>query len=869
MKTRKWLIGISLIMVLSMILAACAQPTAAPSEPETIVETVEVEVVETVEVEVVETVEVEVVETVVVEVTPTPRPSDRKGGWLDEIVFSLVSADSAVTQLVAKAIDIYGTGLSSKDLPSMQEAGLNYSFENGSYYELTYNSCGPVFEATGKLNPFAVAKVREAMNWLVDRDYINQEIYNGGALTKFFPITTQFPDYADLADVVRPLEAKYAYNPDQAVAQMTPELEALGATMVDGKWQYEGEPIVITMLIRTDHDGTRVPIGDYVGNQLESIGFATDRQYLTSSQASPIWILGNVCDGLFHIYTGAWGANIIDRDQGDNFQFFDSPSSAYGFSTLWQGYQNSEEYAKLIDDLAFNRFENLDERRVAFSRALELALEEGYRTWLIDGKNFAPWVQGVEVTYDLAAGVGNAQLWPYTLRYTDEEGGRMNWGQPDVFVDPWNAVSGSNWSYDGAAQRATHSWGVIFDPYTGLVWPQRVEKAEVTVREGLPVGSTLDWVSLTFEPEITVPDDAWVKWDAANQVFMTAAEAYTEPVTADVKSVVYYPAGMSDTVTWHDGSPITAADFVMGMIMTLDPGDANSVIFDESRASNLASFLSVFKGFKIASTDPLIIEYWNDGFQLDAELNVTTLWPYLGFGEGPWHVLAVGNKSEIAEELAYSPDKADALGVEWMSMIGGPSLEILAKYLDEAEAEGFIPYAPTMSQFVTAEEAAARYANLKQFYADRNHFWVGSGPYVLGKVFLTEKTLSLNWYPDFPDMSNRWDVFAEPKRAEVEIDGPGQVTIGDEATFDVYITFKGEPYALADIKQVKYLVYDATGALVLVELATAVEDGLFQVTLSADVTAGLSAGSNKLEVAVIPLVVAVPTFSSFEFVVAE
>jgi len=869
MKTRKWLIVISLITVLSMVLAACAQPTAAPSEPETIVETVEVPVETTVEVSVVETQEVVVEKTVVVEVTPTPRPSDRKGGWLDEIVFSLVSADSAVTQLVAKAIDIYGSALSSKDFPAIQEAGLNHSYENGLYYELTYNSCGPVFEATGKLNPFSVATVREAMNWLIDRDYINQEVYEGGALAKFFPITTQFPDYADQADVVRALENKYAYDPEKANAQITAEMEALGATMVDGQWQYEGEPVVLTLLIRTDSDGTRVPIGDYVGNQLESIGFTTDRQYMTSSQASPIWVLGNVCDGLYHIYTGAWGATAIDRDQGDNFEFFDSPNSGYGFSTLWQGYQHSDEYVDLIDKLAYNKFTNLDERKVAFGRALELSLSEGYRTWLIDGKGWTPWNQNVEVTYDLAAGVGSSALWPYTLRFVDQEGGRMSFAQPDNLVDPWNPVAGSNWAYDGSAQRATQSYGVVFDPYTGLTWPQRIEKAEVTVKEGLPVGKTLDWVSLEFAPEITVPDDAWVQWDAANQVFLTAAEVYTEPVTADVKSVVYYPADLFETVKYHDGSPITAADFVIDMIMNFDPGDENSVIYDESQAGALSSFLSTFRGVKIVSTDPLVIETYSDGFQLDAELNVTTWWPNLNYGPNPWHVIAVGNKSEMAEELAYSADKSDALEVEWMNLIAGPSLEILAKYLDEAEAEGYIPYAPTLGQFITADEAATRYANLKQFYADRGHFWVGTGPYILNKVYPTEKTLTLVWNPDFPDAANRWDVFAEPKRAEVEIDGPGQVALGEEATFDVYITFKGEPYALADIKEVKYLVYDATGEAVLVDLATAVEDGLYQVTLSADVTAGLEAGSNKLEVAVVPLVIAVPTFSSFEFVTTE
>jgi hypothetical protein len=42
MKTNKWLVTFSLLMVLSMVLAACAPAaTPAPSEPEVIVETVE------------------------------------------------------------------------------------------------------------------------------------------------------------------------------------------------------------------------------------------------------------------------------------------------------------------------------------------------------------------------------------------------------------------------------------------------------------------------------------------------------------------------------------------------------------------------------------------------------------------------------------------------------------------------------------------------------------------------------------------------------------------------------------------------------------------------------------------------------------
>jgi peptide/nickel transport system substrate-binding protein len=845
---------LALLVIASMVLAACGgTPTDAPAVDET---EAPVEATE------------EATEAPTEE--PTPEPTTRHGGWLDEVVVSVVPADAAVTQIQAGAIDIYASGLSSADLPSIEEAGLQYSSQNGLFYELTYNPSGsPVFDGTGKLNPFSSNKVREAMNWLIDREYINQEVYAGGALQKFFPITTQFPDYADLADVVRQYESKYAYNPELADEAISAEMEAMGATKnADGKWEFNGEPVVVILLIRSDSDGTRVPIGDYVANQLESIGFTTDRQYKTSSEASPLWVSGNPADGLWHIYTGAWTATIIDRDQGDNFQFYSTPASAYSFSPLWQAYNISEEFQSVADDLAFNRYSSLEERRAAFEKAIAFEFEYSFRTWLIDGKNFAPYRDGVHVTYDLAAGVDGAQISSYTLRLADQEGGTIKWGQPDLFVDPWNPIAGSNWAFDASVQRFTQSHGMIYDPHTGLTWPHRIESAEVTVVEGLPVGVTHDWVTLNFAPEITVPEDAFVDWDATNGAFITAAEKFPDGTTAQSKSVVTYPADLFDTVKWHDGSSFSIADIVMVMVMTFDPGTEGSAIYDESQAGTLESFKSVFKGFKVVSTDPVVIEYYSDGFSLDAEINVTTLWPAYTYGEAPWHTLAIGNLADAAGELAYSADKADANEIEWLSFIGGPSLEILKAKLDQAAAESYIPYPNALGEYITADEAAARYANLAAWYEDHGHFWVGTGGYYLDQVFLTEKTATLKSFADFPDLSDRWARFGEPKVADVEIDGAGQVTIGDEATFDVFVTFGGEAYPADEIKQVKYLLYDATGAVVTVGEATAAGDGQYTVVIPADVTANLEAGANKIEVAVVPFPVAIPTFQSFEFVTA-
>lgn len=866
MKTRKWLVAFSLIMVLSLVLAACAPATEeAPPEPEVIVETQVVKETQVVTEVVVETQIVEV------QVTPTPQPTTRKGGWLDEIVFSVISGGSEVTQLEAGAIDIYASQLSSADLPAIQEAGLNYSSSNGLFYELTYNPVGPTFEAsTGKLNPFSNAKIREAMNWLVDRDYINQEVYAGGALPKFFSITTQFPDYAEQADVVRRLENYYAYDKEKANEVITAEMEAMGATKAGDKWQFNGEDVVLIMLIRTDSDGTRVPIGDYVANELESIGFTVDRQYKTSSEASPLWVAGNPADGLWHLYTGAWSATVIDRDQGDNFQFYCSPASAYAFSPLWQAYAPGDEMLTLSDDLAFNRFANLDERKEAFAQALELENQVCYRTWLIDGKGFAPFNTDVESSYDLAAGIDGSQIWPFNLRFTGQEGGRMNWGQPDLFVDPWNPVAGSNWAFDGSMQRGTQSSGVMLDPYTGLAHPFWIDTAVVTVEEGTPMSSTLDWVTVETAPSIEVPGDAWVDWDATNQKFITLDEL-GETRTAKTKTVVTYKPDLFESLKWHDGSTFSPGDFIMRLIYIFDQAKPESKIYDESQAANLESFLTVFKGMKVVSTDPYVFEFYTDAFELDAEVQVAfkaDYWPNYVYGEAPWHTIAIAGLAEENGELAFSADKADAAGVEWTSFIGGPSLEILANTLATATTEGYIPYAPTMSQFVTPEEAAARYANLQAWYDNRGHFWVGTGPYSLSKVFLTEKTGSLLWNQDYPDLANRWAVFGEPMIAVVELDGPGQVTIGEEAAFDVFVTFNEQPYPADDIKEVKVLLYDATNEVVYTSTAELVADGQYSVVLPADVTSNLAAGANRLEVAVVSNVVAVPTFASMEFVTA-
>lgn len=839
---KKWMLAMGLLTAVVLVLSACKPsptPTAPPTEAPTEAPT---------------------------ELPPTPTPPPRYGAWVDEVVFTAIESDeNALPRLEGGDIDLYGHGISSaEDFARLQaNPDLAYSMSFGSYNEITFN---PILTFNdGRLNPFGDPQIREAMNWAVDRNYVVQEIFGGLATTKLLPLVSAFPDYARYIDTVRALEARYAYNLDRAREVITARMTELGAELgADGKWTYNGEPIVLAFVIRTEDE--RKDIGDYVANQLEALGFTVDRQYKTRTEASPIWIGSDPAEGLWNLYTGGWITTAVERDAGSNFAYFYTNLGRP--DPLWQAYTPTEEFFDVAQRLANNDFSTMEERGELFRRAMELCLQDSVRIWLNDQNAFTPRLAKLEVAADLAGGVEGSQLWPFTMRWKDQVGGRVRWGQPDVLIEPWNPIGGSNWVYDTDVQRGLGEYGVVSDPYTGLARPNRIERAEVVVRTGLPVAKTLDWVDLQFADQIEVPADAWVDWDPVEQRFITAGEAFPDGLTANVKATVYYPADLFEKVKWHDGSPLSVADFVMGMILTFDPGKEGSAIYDEAQVPNVENYLSHFKGVRIVSTDPLVIETYDDLFALDAENTVTTWWPYYSQGQAPWHTLALGYLAESNQELAFTADKADALQVEWMSFVAGPSLEVLKKYLDQAAAEQFIPYEPTLGQFVTAEEAAARYANLSQWYDQYGHFWVGTGPFYLAQVDTTARVLVLKHNDAYPDLAEKWAGFGVPKIATVEVDGAGQVVAGQEATYDVYVTFEEEPYPADELTAVKYLIFDSQGNLLTSGDAQMVEEGHYQIVLSGDVTSGFPAGAAKLEVAVTSSVVSTPSYGVMEFVIA-
>ena len=872
MSKKSWALVALLVLIGSLMLVACTGGTETVVEVTRVVTETEVveqepEVVEVTRVVETDPEEVEVTRVVEVEVDPNAEEeASRTGGWLDTIVIvQEPDSNSAVARLEAGDLHMYADDIAGEAaIQAMESDAIQTRTQYGLFDELLFNLATCQDEA--QFNPFVNQTIRVAMNYAIDRNYVAQELYNGMAVPKYTTLAEASADRARFAAEIRAIEAQNAYDLEKAREIISAEMETMGATLENDVWTFNGEPIVLQFLIRSED--TRLAIGGYIATQLEELGFTVERVERTSGELSPIWNAGDPTLCEWHLYTGAWSQTQIDRGSESAFeQYYTNRVLPW---PLWALYAPVPELDEASRKIYNNDFASIEERTELIRTALTLSEEYATRNWITSRTTLVPFRNEVSVTTDLAAGVSGTALWSKTIRFADEVGGSMNIGLPSVFTEPWNPVAGSNWVFDQMVLRGISDLGIYTDPNTGVGIQGRIERAELTVREGYPMSGQSDWVTLAFEPEITVPDDAWAGWDATNQVFLTAAEVYTETQTALLKSTVYYPADLYTTVSWHDGSPISVADFIMPLIAAFDLGDPASPYYDEALVPGRDQFVASFKGMRIASIDPLVIETWTDVGSLDAENAVATWWPagVYDFSDAAWHNMALMLRGEGNGGFAFTADKAAANEIEQTNLIAGPSLDVLAGELISATEESFIPYAPTLGEYVTAEDAATRYTNLAEFARRYGHYMISTGPYFLSGVFPVEGQAVLSHNPNHPDLASRFAGFAAPASPVVEIDGPARVTIGEEAAFDVFVDVFDGPYPMDDIEVINYLVFDATGALVAQGAAEGVEDGVWQVVLGSDVTGALAEGSNRLDIVAVSKLVAIPTLASYEFVTA-
>ena len=152
------------------------------------------------------------------------------GAWVDKVFFSQLPQISALSELNSNAIDLYAFSISDGELffdvlPTM--ANIRYMTSYGSWSELLLN---PVLDFDdGMRNPFGDPEIREALQWLIDRDTIADEVYGGMGEPKYTLLTDVFPEASErYPDIMAAIRAKYASDPSKASGIISNRMSELG-----------------------------------------------------------------------------------------------------------------------------------------------------------------------------------------------------------------------------------------------------------------------------------------------------------------------------------------------------------------------------------------------------------------------------------------------------------------------------------------------------------------------------------------------------------------------------------------------------------------------------------------------------------------
>ncbi len=178
-----------------------------------------------------------------------PIPAARTGAWIDGITIREGTAGGAVDQLQNDAIQIwFMLGILDPELSTTIEVHPNIQSREsyGSFAEIMFNVAGDEDGRflDGMPNPFYYPEIREAFQWMVDReDQIVGEILGGRGSAIYAFAGSNFPEYDRYGALFDAIADEYQQDKPRALGIITTKMEALGyelrAIGANEYWHYQ------------------------------------------------------------------------------------------------------------------------------------------------------------------------------------------------------------------------------------------------------------------------------------------------------------------------------------------------------------------------------------------------------------------------------------------------------------------------------------------------------------------------------------------------------------------------------------------------------------------------------------------------------
>ena len=236
-----------------------------------------------------------------VQLTAQQPPHRRPGPAVDTLYISAFDVDRASRDLEAGNMDLYMFSLKTDAARQLQgDPRFSLYTAPASTVSLLLN---PAPAPRGELNPFSILEVRQAMQYLVDREFIARDVYRGMAVPMISHVTPSDFDYLVVNEIEKSLG--FEYDPEYGRELIADAMTAAGARLEDGKWSYGGRPIRITLIGRVEDE--RRNIADLVRVELERAGFTVAVSYRTFASAVLSTYSTDPQVFEWHVYTEGWG----------------------------------------------------------------------------------------------------------------------------------------------------------------------------------------------------------------------------------------------------------------------------------------------------------------------------------------------------------------------------------------------------------------------------------------------------------------------------------------------------------------------------------------------------------------------------------
>ncbi|MEM4297481.1 MAG: ABC transporter substrate-binding protein [Nitrososphaerota archaeon] len=741
-------------------------------------------------------------------------PHEKPGPAVDKVGFRAYAIEIVPLAMEKGEIDLYIFPLRTATAKEMiLKPGVKMYEAPASSVSIILN---PAPAPKGELNPLSIREVRYALQFIIDREFIANEIYRGLATPQITHVSPFDFDYLTVYDLIK--ESGIRYDPEFAKKIVKDALLKAGAVEKDGKWFYEDKPIRLKFIVRVEDE--RRDIGDLVARELERLGFVIETVY--HPFATAIHKVYGTDPRLFewHLYIEGWGKASTERYDYATINQMCAPwfGSMPGWQEVgfWQ-YENPK-LDELGKKIFLGGFKSLKERNELYRELTLLSLNESVRLWVATVRNNFPAIKGLlGVSGDIASGPKG--IW--TLREAYIEGkNELMVGSLWVWTErsTWNPIGGFQDVYSVDIWRNVHDPPIWRHPFTGIPMPFR---ARYKVETAGPDGT------------LKVPSDAFV-WDGKLSRWREVGYG------VEAKSKVVYDYSLYLKSKWHHGEPIALADVIYSLYQTFDIAynpDKSKVEF--AIATTSKPYLDTFKGFRILNETAIevYVDYWHFIPEYIAEyahpLGLST----------PWEVLAAMDSLVFEKRMAaYSDTAAEKFQVPWLSLVMDKDARLVKMALTEFLDKGFVPKALELQgrALVSKEEAANRYRAAIGWFDKYAHMVISNGPFFLAKFDPASQYAELRAFrdPTYPFKPGRWYFGTIPS---IELSSPkGEIVIGSDSKFEVKVQGQGR-------LGLRYLLFDPQDGKVLKLGEAAMTDkDTFSFTIPSNITSKLRPASYNL-----------------------